>query len=61
VAREKEAETVIGLQTARRELPKLKDLLLAISESRIEGEGEARDIATEKRKGRFTRQMGRIL
>jgi hypothetical protein len=60
-ASEKEAETVIGLQTARRELTKLKDLLHAISEPGMEGGDEARDIATERRKGQFTRQLGRIL
>jgi hypothetical protein len=60
-AREKEAETVIGLQTASREVTKLEDHLHAISESGMEGEDKARDMATERRKGQFMKQMGRIL
>jgi hypothetical protein len=36
------------------------DLLLAISEPRTERECEAGDMAMERRRGRFTRQIGRI-
>jgi hypothetical protein len=52
---------VIGLPTARRELSKLKNVLHAISGPGIEGEGEARELVTERRMGRFARQMGRVL
>jgi hypothetical protein len=60
-AREREAEAMIGLQTSRRELTKLKDILHAISEPGPADEDEAAEVVAERRKGRFTKQMGRIL
>jgi hypothetical protein len=59
-AREQEAEAMIGLQISRRELTKLKDLLHARAEPGPEDDA-AGGVAAERRRGQFTKQMGRVL
>jgi hypothetical protein len=60
-AREQEAEAMIGAQTTRRELARLKDLLHGITDPGQEEGGRADDTTAERMKGRFTKRMARLL
>jgi hypothetical protein len=60
-ARELEAEKMIGLQTTRRELTKLKDLLHAITEPGPDDGDTAAEAVTERKRGQFTKQIGRVV
>jgi hypothetical protein len=60
-AREQEAETMIGAQTARRELERLKDLLHGNTDPGQEGGERADDTMAERMKGRFTKRIARLL
>jgi hypothetical protein len=60
-AREQEAETMIGGQTARREMARLKDLLYGITDPGRGGGDRADDTMAERMKGRLTKRMARLL